>query len=72
MNNPHIFDILQRFQKGDLSIEDAASALSTDAVHQLNHATVDTERQKSTGQPETIFGEGKTNRPDHSHHPSPD
>ena len=59
MNNPHIFDILQRFQKGEISLDTAACALTTDAVHQLNHATVDTERQKRTGQPETIFGEGK-------------
>ena len=60
MNNPHIFDILQRFQTGELSLENAASALSTDAAQRLNHATVDTERQQRTGQPETIFGEGKS------------
>ena len=60
MNNPHIFDILHRFQKGELSLETAASALSTDAAKRLDHATVDTERQKRTGQPETIFGEGKS------------
>ena len=59
MNNPHIFDILQRVQSGEISIESAASTLSTDAAQRLNHATVDTERQKRTGQPETIFGEGK-------------
>ena len=57
MNNPHIFDILQRFQNGDISIDAATAALTADAVHQLHHATVDTERQKRTGQPETIFGE---------------
>ena len=60
MNNPHIFDILQRFQQGELSLENAASALSTDAAQLLTHATVDTERQQRTGQPETIFGEGKS------------
>ena len=59
MNNPHIFDILQRFQKGEITIDSATAALSTDAAQQLNHATVDTERLKRTGQPETIFGEGK-------------
>ena len=60
MNNPHIFDILQRFQKGELSLDKAASALSRDAAFHLNHATVDTERLERTGQPETIFGEGKS------------
>ena len=59
MNNPHIFDILQRVQRGELSVESAASTLSIDAAQRLNHATVDTERQKRTGQAETIFGEGK-------------
>ena len=59
MNNPYIFDILQRFQRGELSIESTTSALTTDAAKQLGHATVDTERQQRTGQPETIFGEGK-------------
>ena len=59
MNNPHIFDILQRFQSGSLSIAEAEQELSVGAVERLSHATVDTERQKRTGQPETIFGEGK-------------
>jgi hypothetical protein len=59
MNNPHIFDILTQFQAGSLSLETAATALSKNAVHRLDHATVDTERKERTGQPETIFGEGK-------------
>ena len=59
MNNPQIFDILQRFQSGSLSISEAEQELSVGAVEHLSHATVDTERQKRTGQPETIFGEGK-------------
>ena len=60
MNNPQIFDILQQFKKGSLSLTQATEALSVDAAQQLDHATVDTERESRTGQPETIFGEGKT------------
>lgn len=60
MNNPQIFDILRQFQSGSLSIEQASEALSVDAAKRLDHATVDTERQQRTGQPETIFGEGKS------------
>ncbi len=60
MNNPQIFDILRQFQSGSLSIEQAGEALSVDAAKRLDHATVDTERQQRTGQPETIFGEGKS------------
>ncbi len=60
MNNPQIFDILRQFQAGSLSLEQATEALSVDAAKRLDHATVDTERQQRTGQPETIFGEGKS------------
>ena len=40
------FRYFTAFQKGEISIDTAACALTTDAVHQLNHATVDTERQE--------------------------
>ena len=60
MNNPQIFDILQQVQSGNLSVEEATQQLSQDAAQRLSHATIDTERQERTGQPETIFGEGKT------------
>ena len=60
MNNPQIFDILQQFKQGSLTLTQATEALSVDAVQELGHATVDTERESRTGQPETIFGEGKT------------
>ena len=60
MQKSHITQILQQLQNGSLSIKEAEDQLSQDAAQQLKHATIDTERASRTGQPETIFGEGKS------------
>jgi len=58
--------ILKSLQSGELDLEAAQSQLtelfasSYDTTGQLGFATLDLEREKRTGFPEVIFGEGKT------------
>lgn len=54
--------ILEDVSRGTKSLEDAAGLLTADELHESNrvYATVDLDRQKRTGFPEVIFGEGKS------------
>lgn len=60
MQKSEVTRILQQLQEGNLSLDEVSTLLSQDAAQKLQHATIDTERAVRTGQPETIFGEGKT------------
>ncbi|RFU70129.1 nickel pincer cofactor biosynthesis protein LarB [Peribacillus saganii] len=51
-------DWLIQVQNGTLTVEDARQKLQT--YDSLGYATLDTHREKRTGFPEVIFGEGKT------------
>ncbi len=62
LKKEQLMAILQEVASGSKSLEEAASALTADELHESNrvYATVDIDRQKRTGFPEVIFGEGKT------------
>ncbi len=51
-------EILIRFQKGELSLEEATSQL--EGIDDLGFASLDLSRNKRNGFPEIIYGEGKT------------
>ena len=51
-------EILIRFQKGELSLEDATAQL--EGIDDLGFASLDLTRNKRNGFPEIIYGEGKT------------
>ena len=51
-------DILDQVENGQLSAEDAKQLLQPQA--ELGYATLDLQREKRTGFPEVIYGEGKT------------
>lgn len=59
--NDQITDWLLQVQNGSLSVEDARDKLKT--TESLGYATLDIHREKRTGFPEVIYGEGKS--PDH-------
>ncbi|RAV14451.1 nickel pincer cofactor biosynthesis protein LarB [Paenibacillus contaminans] len=55
--------LLQKVQSGELQIDEAKKhmqPLLSSGIADLGFAQVDTEREKRTGFPEVIFGEGKT------------
>ena len=54
--------ILQQVQQGGLSVDEAARLLNeqTSGAADLGYARLDIHRQRRTGFPEVIFGEGKT------------
>jgi NCAIR mutase (PurE)-related protein len=54
-----IRDILQRVQQGDLTVDDAVSALKWAPYEDLGFARVDTHRRLRTGAPEVIYCTGK-------------
>ena len=51
-------EILIRFQKGELSLEEATAQL--EGIDDLGFASLDLTRNKRNGFPEIIYGEGKT------------
>lgn len=51
-------EILIRFQKGELSLEDTTAQL--EGIDDLGFASLDLTRNKRNGFPEIIYGEGKT------------
>lgn len=53
-----IREILQRFEKGELTLEKAVSELK--GFEDLGHSRVDWNRAQRTGASEVIFGQGKT------------
>lgn len=52
--------LLKRVADQQLSVEDALRQLDDPGFVDLDYAKVDTDRQKRTGYPEVIYGEGKT------------
>jgi NCAIR mutase (PurE)-related protein len=52
--------LLHAVQAGDLSIEEAVVCLGELRAAGADIATLDTDRQRRTGQPEAIYGEGKS------------
>lgn len=58
MKKEQLLNLLREFQSGKRSENEIADELL--GISELPHATIDIERQKRTGHPETIFGEGKT------------
>lgn len=59
--NDKLTEWLTQVQQGTLSVEEAKERLKT--YEALGYATLDTHREKRTGFPEVIFGEGKA--PEH-------
>lgn len=55
-----IREILQRFEKGELTLENAVSELK--GFEDLGHSRVDWNRARRTGASEVIFGQGKTSK----------
>ena len=62
LKKEQLMAILREVSNGTKSLEEAAGVLTSDELHETNriYATVDLDRQKRTGFPEVIFGEGKT------------
>lgn len=58
MKKERLINLLREFQSGKNSADEIIEEIL--GVSELSHATIDIERQKRTGHPETIFGEGKT------------
>lgn len=55
-----IKDILNKLARNQIDVDQAAELLSQKTVSDLDFSKVDLERQKRTGYPEVIYGEGKT------------
>lgn len=55
-----IKDILNKLAHNQIGVDQAAELLSQKTVSDLDFSKVDLERQKRTGYPEVIYGEGKT------------
>lgn len=55
-----IKDILNKLARNQIGVDQAAELLSQKTVSDLDFSKVDLERQKRTGYPEVIYGEGKT------------
>ncbi len=53
-------DILKKLQRGEISVEDAASAIQIATVTDLGHTKLDMARLERTGFGEVVFGQGKT------------
>jgi len=53
-------DLLERVRAGETSVEDAAEELRTSSFANLGYANIDLDREGRTGQPEVIYGAGKT------------
>lgn len=62
--NDALKDILERVASGALAPDDAerllAERFSRESVAELGYASLDLDREKRTGFPEVVFGEGKT------------
>lgn len=55
-----IKDILNKLARNQIDVDQAAELLSQKTISDLDFSKVDLERQKRTGYPEVIYGEGKT------------
>lgn len=53
-------DILQKFQRGEISLEQTAGLLRKESVADLGHSKIDFDRRARTGFGEVVFGQGKT------------
>ena len=55
-----INDILQQVQKGSLEISDAHELITSSFTKEIEGTTIDTDRERRTGQAEVIFAQSKT------------
>ncbi len=53
-------EILEKYKKGELALEQALEHLSNRGIEEMGFATIDTDRQRRTGLPEVIYASGKT------------
>jgi NCAIR mutase (PurE)-related protein len=53
-------DILNRYKKGELNLNEAIQRLSDNGIDEMGFATIDTDRLRRTGMPEIIYAQGKT------------
>ena len=60
IDETHLRELLQRFKKDGLTLEDAVQALRDLPYQELDFAKVDHHRAIRKGFPEVIFGEGKS------------
>jgi pyridinium-3,5-biscarboxylic acid mononucleotide synthase len=60
MNEKALLDLLEQVRKGTIHPDDAAAQLRRLPYADLGHARIDHHRQLRTGQPEAIYGPGKS------------
>ena len=60
MSQENIYHILERVQSGQLSAKDAITMLKLEPFQDLGYAKIDHHREIRQGQPEVIYGAGKT------------
>ena len=60
MSQENIYHILERVQSGQLSPKDAITMLKLEPFQDLGYAKIDHHREVRQGQPEVIYGAGKT------------
>ncbi len=60
MNALDLERIARQLQRGEVSLEDFLSSLSSRATADVGEAQVDLDRTRRCGYPEVVFGEGKT------------
>ena len=68
MNPDHLKSLLTKVQEGKVSIEKALKELKSLPFEDIGCANIDHHRHLRQGAPETIFGAGKTVRPNPGHH----
>jgi NCAIR mutase (PurE)-related protein len=60
MNPEHLRHLIESHGRGEISMEDVISRLSSISFENLGYANVDHHRRTRKGYPEVIYGEGKT------------
>lgn len=60
MANEHLTNLLNQVASHEITTEQAFKQLNQAGFIDLDYAKVDTDRQRRTGYPEVIYGEGKT------------
>jgi hypothetical protein len=53
-------EILEKYKRGEISMEDALRSLPDTGIEEMGFATLDTHRKIRTGLPEVIYASGKT------------
>ena len=68
MNPERLKKILTQVKQGKLTVDGALKSLKHLPFEDIDFARIDHHRSPRKGFPEVIFGEGKTDRPDHGNH----